>query len=242
MIQSPNWRRIDSLWQGCSRLAHDLAARLTTPPATSRRPTTRCVYLDENKTKKKAKKRCLRKITQKESTIKIHEKIFSFSIIKVLLYIYIYPWLKEESVDSRGSISTSFLFATSSHALTSADPWAFFPLPPSPQNLTPYEFVEGMKKRGIRVPGIGHRYRHHHHPPPVNSCHLWKQTPQPASSPRTIAYHILSPACKFLPFMETDSTFRPMFKYDIYKYIFVLVLLIADDEVKMMGCGGGGEG
>lgn len=42
--------------------------------------------------------------------------------------------------------------------------------------------------------------------------------------------------------METDSTFRPMFKYDIYKYIFVLVLLIADDEVKMMGCGGGGEG
>lgn len=25
------------------------------------------------------------------------------------------------------------------------------------QNLTPYEFVEGMKKKGIRVPGIGHR-------------------------------------------------------------------------------------
>lgn len=27
------------------------------------------------------------------------------------------------------------------------------------QGLTPYEFVEGMKKKGIRVPGIGHRYR-----------------------------------------------------------------------------------
>ena len=26
------------------------------------------------------------------------------------------------------------------------------------QNLTPYEFVESMKKKGIRVPGIGHRY------------------------------------------------------------------------------------
>lgn len=26
------------------------------------------------------------------------------------------------------------------------------------QGLTPYEFVEGMKKKGIRVPGIGHRY------------------------------------------------------------------------------------
>jgi hypothetical protein len=26
------------------------------------------------------------------------------------------------------------------------------------QSLTPYEFVEGMKKKGIRVPGIGHRY------------------------------------------------------------------------------------
>lgn len=25
------------------------------------------------------------------------------------------------------------------------------------QGLTPYEFVESMKKRGIRVPGIGHR-------------------------------------------------------------------------------------
>lgn len=25
------------------------------------------------------------------------------------------------------------------------------------QGLTPYEFVEGMKKKGIRVPGIGHR-------------------------------------------------------------------------------------
>lgn len=27
------------------------------------------------------------------------------------------------------------------------------------QALTPYEFVEGMKKKGIRVPGIGHRYK-----------------------------------------------------------------------------------
>lgn len=27
------------------------------------------------------------------------------------------------------------------------------------QGLTPYEFVESMKKKGIRVPGIGHRYR-----------------------------------------------------------------------------------
>ncbi|CAA6653954.1 unnamed protein product [Spirodela intermedia] len=27
------------------------------------------------------------------------------------------------------------------------------------KNLTPYEFVEGMKKRGIRVPGIGHRIK-----------------------------------------------------------------------------------
>lgn len=27
------------------------------------------------------------------------------------------------------------------------------------QSLTPYEFVEDMKKKGIRVPGIGHRYR-----------------------------------------------------------------------------------
>lgn len=26
------------------------------------------------------------------------------------------------------------------------------------QGLTPYEFVESMKKKGIRVPGIGHRY------------------------------------------------------------------------------------
>ncbi|KAJ4888122.1 ATP-citrate synthase beta chain protein 2 [Raphanus sativus] len=26
-------------------------------------------------------------------------------------------------------------------------------------NLTPYEFVEGMKKKGIRVPGIGHRIK-----------------------------------------------------------------------------------
>jgi len=26
------------------------------------------------------------------------------------------------------------------------------------QGLTPYEFVEGMKKKGIRVAGIGHRY------------------------------------------------------------------------------------
>ncbi|KAL0006265.1 hypothetical protein SO802_013826 [Lithocarpus litseifolius] len=26
------------------------------------------------------------------------------------------------------------------------------------RNLTPYEFVESMKKKGIRVPGIGHRY------------------------------------------------------------------------------------
>lgn len=25
------------------------------------------------------------------------------------------------------------------------------------QGLTPYEFVESMKKKGIRVPGIGHR-------------------------------------------------------------------------------------
>lgn len=28
----------------------------------------------------------------------------------------------------------------------------------SSQGLSPYEFVEGMKKKGIRVPGIGHRY------------------------------------------------------------------------------------
>ena len=28
----------------------------------------------------------------------------------------------------------------------------------SRQGLTPYEFVESMKKKGIRVPGIGHRY------------------------------------------------------------------------------------
>ncbi|XP_028760154.1 ATP-citrate synthase beta chain protein 1-like isoform X1 [Neltuma alba] len=27
------------------------------------------------------------------------------------------------------------------------------------RNLTPYEFVEGMKKKGIRVPGIGHRIK-----------------------------------------------------------------------------------
>nr|POF04436.1 atp-citrate synthase beta chain protein 1 [Quercus suber] len=27
------------------------------------------------------------------------------------------------------------------------------------RNLTPYEFVESMKKKGIRVPGIGHRLR-----------------------------------------------------------------------------------
>lgn len=26
------------------------------------------------------------------------------------------------------------------------------------RNLTPYEFVESMKKKGIRVPGIGHRW------------------------------------------------------------------------------------
>ncbi|CAN7045375.1 unnamed protein product [Brassica rapa subsp. trilocularis] len=29
----------------------------------------------------------------------------------------------------------------------------------SDRNLTPYEFVEGMKKKGIRVPGIGHRIK-----------------------------------------------------------------------------------
>ncbi|KAJ4898414.1 Flavodoxin-like domain-containing protein [Raphanus sativus] len=27
------------------------------------------------------------------------------------------------------------------------------------KSLTPYEFVEGMKKKGIRVPGIGHRIK-----------------------------------------------------------------------------------
>lgn len=26
------------------------------------------------------------------------------------------------------------------------------------RGLSPYEFVESMKKKGIRVPGIGHRY------------------------------------------------------------------------------------
>lgn len=26
------------------------------------------------------------------------------------------------------------------------------------KSLSPYEFVESMKKKGIRVPGIGHRY------------------------------------------------------------------------------------
>ena len=26
------------------------------------------------------------------------------------------------------------------------------------RNLTPYDFVESMKKKGIRVPGIGHRW------------------------------------------------------------------------------------
>jgi citrate synthase len=27
------------------------------------------------------------------------------------------------------------------------------------RGLSPYEFVETMKKKGIRVPGIGHRYK-----------------------------------------------------------------------------------
>ena len=31
--------------------------------------------------------------------------------------------------------------------------YGFFPS----QGLSPYEFVEGMKTKGIRVPGIGHR-------------------------------------------------------------------------------------